>query len=211
MSDEDPLLKWSRTENEETTQALVYESYVSILARGGQVESFATWLLAGTAATVGLMVAHVAEVSEALGRSGVQWALYSLVASMLFGLASKAVIVFLPTDPIRFRDTDDRLKSVMAKHRETRSKLKTTAEQSGKPVPVDISIEQVLREFARPLPALWRFFFWRVVIKWIGNRERIGHLHIALRGFFWQIQMCFLQVAAAFVALVSVAIHVVGT
>lgn len=208
MEQPDHLGKWNRIQNEETTHSLVESMYLALLLRVPEIDAFVTWLLAGTAATAGLLVANIHAITETLGRGGVQWALYSLTSSLVFGVAAKASTVFIPSNAAHIRDGRQRIASILKSHREEREKIKAAAGAANAAVPPDILIQDVLQQFARPMPWWVKLVFFRVMKKQIDVKERHGDLHMAVRGWQWQTGLCFLQAAAVLMALISVAVHV---
>lgn len=131
MENTDHLANWSRLENGITLNALKRAAYTSMLARGPQVESFATWLMAGAGATAGLLVANIGSVTDAIGRGGVQWVLYSLTASIFFGLASKAFAVFIPSNAAQIADARASIAAVLERHGAKRKEIEAMAQKMG--------------------------------------------------------------------------------
>ena len=210
MKDVDHLTEWSRLQNEITVHAMAREAYITILSRGPEVESFATWLMAGTGATAGLLIVNIGAVTDTVGRGGVQWMLYSLIASLAFGLTAKAIAVFAPSNVANLKDGRDRLDVVLEKHQAKRKQIEEMAESSGRPVPASFTIQEALNELIRPFPWTVKLIFHFVMRKQIIEKEQNGDLHLGLRGWRLQVQMCVLQLLAVLTTLVSVAIHVLN-
>lgn len=208
MEQPDHLGNWNRITNEETTHSLVGSMYFALLLRVPEIDAFVTWLLAGTAATAALVVANIQAVTETLGRGGVQWALYSLTSSLLFGIAAKLSTLFIPSNAAHIGASRERIGSILKVHREEREKIKAVAVAGNASMPPDIQINDVLEQFARPMPWWVKLVFFRNMKKQIDGKERHGDLLLAVRGWLWQSGLCFLQAGAVLMALISVAVHV---
>ena len=203
MEDGDHLEKWSSLENGITKRAIAREAYITILSRGADVESFVTWLIAGTGATAGT-------VADTLGRGGLSWVLYSLTAALVFGLFAKASAVFMPSNASQLKDGRERLNAVFLKHREKRKEIEEAAHRIGRSAPATFTVQEALDELVKPFPWTGKLVVYFVTRKQIANQEENGDLYLALRGWRLQVQMCSLQLVAVIAALVSVAIHVLN-
>ncbi len=204
---EDPLKEWSRLENENTTHALVSAAYVGMLSRAPQVDAFTTWLLAGTGATAGLLVANVGTISGALSVAGFQLCLSLLAISSLLGLFTKCAAAFFPIDGERQAALQAQSLKILETHGETRKQIEESAKKRGVEAPPDIEIMAVLNEFMRPLP-LWAKWFVMLYIKKKQHDRQIGYL-LPIRAFMWQTNLCFLQ-ALFFLAFVVAAMCYAG-
>lgn len=210
MEDGDHLEKWSSLENGITKRAIAREAYITILSRGADVESFVTWLMAGTGATAGLLIANIGTVADTLGRGGLSWVLYLLTAALVFGLFAKASAVFIPSNASQLKDGRERLNAVFLKHREKRKEIEEVAHRIGRSAPATFTVQDTLDELVKPFPWTGKLVVYFITRKQIANQEENGDLYLALRGWRLQVQMCSLQLMAVIAALVSVAIHVLN-
>lgn len=197
--DEDPLQAWSRIANENTKHAAVSAAYVGMLSRSPQIDSFSTWLLAGTGATASLLVANIADITAALSVPGFKICLSLLAIAALFGLFTKCASVFLPIDGERQAALQQQMLDIFTTHGETREKIEESAQLRNLPPPPDIDLGDIITELLRPMP-FWARWLTQLYLKKHKDNRQIGYL-LPLRAFIWQVNLCTLQ-ALFFVAFV---------
>jgi len=168
-----------------------YRTMVSVIP--GRVDEFTKWLMAGTGATAGLMVAGADKLVPVLGTRGFRATLYLLLASLALGIISRllASIVLVGNDVLEIMET----------------KL---SDPDGDPLQVSFLArdeapeveEQIRKEFASPLPLHVRW-----LTRWLSRRRRcpsslslVGRLLV--RSAVWQGAFAILSILMTAAALV---------
>ncbi|WLT32333.1 hypothetical protein [Geothrix sp. PMB-07] len=199
----DPLLEWNRLNKENAEQALVSVMFMNFVSRAPQIDTFSTWLLAGTGAAATLLIANILNMFQALGRHGFKVAVFMLAISALFGLLAKCVFVFFQTGGDSQEKLIQQIKPIMDKHHEDEEKIIATAKQRGLKLETEFSMNKVLSDFAAPFPKWPRWLVMRYLNKHKENRQ-VGHL-LPVRMFQWQCGLSFFQ-ALAFISFILAAI-----
>jgi hypothetical protein len=70
-------------------QHLVRLTYIGVLSTAEPVGEFSTWLLTGTAAILGLIIANISSISPAIWGIGLSWGLALLTISIVAGVIAK--------------------------------------------------------------------------------------------------------------------------
>jgi len=206
MTAPDPLFEWNRLENENTMHSLVAEMYLGMLVKSPQIETFATWLLAGVGATASLIITNAESITKALSPEGFKAALYCLIASALCGLLAKAITVFFPSNGKDHEAFRAKLMALIVQHGEERKKIEAAAKERDVVNLPDLEISEMMREFVRPLP-FWTKWVLAIYLRKIAG-ERNADLHLAVKGFIWQVNLCFLQLLG-YIAFLGCVAHYV--
>jgi hypothetical protein len=181
---QDPLLEWNRLNRENAEHEIVSVMFSNIVGFAPQVDTFSTWLIAGTGAAATLMITNIQSMITAFGRHGFKVALIMLVVSALFGLLAKSTFVFFQFGGDSQSKLIEQLKPIFEKHGTDEKGIKESAALRGIKLETDIRMDVVLSEFAKPLPWLVRICVLAYLNKHKDNRQ-VGHL-LPLRAFHWQ-------------------------
>jgi hypothetical protein len=199
----DPLIEWNRLNKDNAEQALVSVMFMNIVSRSPQIDTFSTWLLAGTGAAATLMIANIQNMIQAFGRHGFKVTLSMLAISSLLGVLAKCVYIFFQTGGETQEKLLQQIKPILDKHHEDEQKIIESAKTRGLFLKTELSMEKVLSDFAAPFPKLPRWFMTRYLIKHKDNRQ-VGHL-LPIRMFQWQSSLSLLQ-GLAFISFIIAAI-----
>lgn len=205
MTDPDPLFEWNRLANENTKHAVVSAMYFGMLKRSPQIEVFVNWLLAASGASAALLIANLKVATASLTSKGFSFCIYALVVSASCGVLAKCTTVFFPTGGDDQQSLRDKLGLIFNAHNEEREKIIKSAVDRGLAAPPDMEMAAVLSEFLRPMP------FWAKWLLFLYGRKKSGEhhgdLHIAVRAFMWQCDLCFLQAFSYITFLVLIAVY----
>ncbi len=84
-----PLREWNRLARENTENAIISSMFESMARASDPIDSFSTWLLAGTAAVASFLIANSEKLIPIITRDGFIWCGYLLCFSCVFGLIAK--------------------------------------------------------------------------------------------------------------------------
>src|SRR4051812_9067227 len=70
-------------------QKFIRSIYLSYLATSEPMETFATWVLTGVAATLGALMTHAKSIMEVVTPTAFRFGMMCLVISILFGVVAK--------------------------------------------------------------------------------------------------------------------------
>jgi len=204
----DPLKEWSRVANENTIHSVVSVAYAGMLSKSPQIDTFSTWLLAGTGATASLLIANIELVSKALSIEGFQISLSVLSLSALFGLFTKCASLFFPIDNEAQDSVKNKMIEILVNHGETRKKIEESAALSKVAAPPDLELKALIDEILKPMPFWAKWFVGLYFNKHKDNRQ-IAYL-LPLRAFMWQTNLCSLQ-ALFFIGFIVLATIYAGS
>jgi hypothetical protein len=133
-----------------------YRTMVAVMP--GRIDEFAKWLMTGTGATAGLMVAGADKLVPVLGARGFRTTIYLLLVSLGLGIASRllASIVIVANEV---------LETMEARLSEPDGQPLHISFLAGGDVP-EVE-EQFRKEFVSPLPPHVRWMTW-----WLSRRKR---------------------------------------
>jgi hypothetical protein len=171
----EPLREWNRLARENTENAIVSSMFEAASKASEPIETFATWLLVGTAAVASFLITNAEKLLPLVSRGGFVTCGAFLCLSCVFGLLSKMYA-------LRCRIGIDMGAAVrrtflehLAKYEEEEKKIEAGAQFWGITLQTGVRIERVLAEFFAPLPKWIVWLAARQLKKNAGNPQ-MGYL-----------------------------------
>jgi hypothetical protein len=163
---------------------------------------FASWLLAGTAASIAFFITNLESISRVVAKEYLFIVLATLGLSLIFGLISKATTIFVPYDTERQTKLREKIQSIMAGHLEMRRQIIESAKISNAPTPPALEISDVLTRFIAPMP-WWTKLIFGWYLKKHASDPNIA-MRLPLHGYVLQINLCALQSLCIIVAMIEI-------
>lgn len=201
----DTLTDWNRLNIENTENKLVSVIYENIIESTSLIESYSTWLTAGTAATVGLLITNVSTILPFLTATGFKTTGLLLVASILCGVCSKFFAIQCFIADKQSETKTQKVSTVMAAYQEDVRKIEALAKQQGRTLSTDLNMVRVLNTFSTPFPWWFKRFILPRMIRG-ANNPHAGYL-IPLRFYRAQCISAFLQVIVILAGSVTAFIY----
>lgn len=187
----DPLSEWNKLARENAENAIVSSMFRAISNASEPIETFTTWLMAGSAAIAAFIIGNNEKIIPTLGKTGFILAGASLSLSCLFGLLSK---IYALQHRIAF-DTGNAVEATIlnhiARHEVEAREIQRNAESQGFALESSIRMERVMNEFLRPMPWWVRWGTMRHLKKH-GQNPQIAHV-LRIRTLIAQSLTAFLQ------------------
>lgn len=200
----EPLLEWNRLARENAENAIVSSMLVATSKASKPIDSFTTWLLAGTAAIAAFLLGNADKLIPVLGQPGFRSIGAALCVSGLFGLLSKIFAVRHKVALETGKAVEKTFGEHLAKHEEEESKIQDSAAFWGITLNSGIRMDRVLREFLAPMPWWVRLGAMRYLRKH-GNNPQVGHIS-RIKSLTRQGIFAFLQ-ALSFLTFLAVGFH----
>ncbi len=159
------LDNWASITSTNTERKILVATLRSYLDMSPTIDAFVGWLLIGVGATGSLVISNLDKLIKYIGSFSYKWALLSIAASMLFGIASKicALIVQIA------RGAEDKVEAALREPFEALSeeKRKMNALGEGHGINVDVKIDfaKVLTTYVEVHPSWTRWYVARIVSK----------------------------------------------
>jgi hypothetical protein len=186
-----PLREWNRLARENTENAIVSSMFEGTFKASEPIESFATWLLAGTAAVASFFISNADKLLPVITKSGFVVCGIFLCLSCIFGLLSKVFALRCKVSSETGAAVKKTFLEHLAKYEEEETKIQKSAEFWGISLQSGIRMERVLQEFLAPFPRWVRWLTMRNLKKNAGNPQIAYLLH--LKGLHAQGVSAFLQ------------------
>jgi len=187
----EPLREWNRLARENTENAIVSSMFEAASKASAPIETFATWLLVGTAAVASFIITNADKLLPLVKQRGFITCGAFLCFSCVFGLLSKIYALLCKIGI----DTDVAVRKTflehLAKYEDEEKKIKEGAEFWGINLQTGIRLERILTEFYAPLPKLTVWLAVRHLKRNAGNPQ-IGYLPI-IKNLNTQGMLAFLQ------------------
>jgi len=169
------LHEWNRLARENTENAIVSSMFEAASKASEPIDTFATWLLVGTAAVASFLITNADKLLPLVKQSGFITCGALLCFSCFFGLLSKMYglrckIVIDTGDAVRKTFLE-----YLAKYKEEEKKIKEGAEVCGINLQTGIRLERILTEFYAPLPK-WAVWLAERQLKKNAGNPQVGYL-----------------------------------
>jgi len=195
---------WAKITRENASIEFARALFSGILNICPILDSFSTWLMVGTGATVALMIANIDKILPILGQKYYRTSLCLLAVSMLFGFLQKYVSIMI----FGFSIVDDRMRTLLEKlfkaHSEEEEKIGEMAKAANISVETEIDLKTVSSELEKAFP----WYIRRKMIEnfYEGQKDQLlpYRLHIRTlfrQGFYVVMQFIFLILFIVIVAL----------
>ncbi len=197
----DPLVEWNRLNIENAEQAFVSSMYQSISETTVTIDKFSLWLLAGTGASGALLVTQVSAVLPFLTEAGFKLCLLWLVLSAVLGFLAKFKALRCEIQIQIQTKLNEMLTPIFNKHGEDEDRIADYAKQRGIELQTDISLSNVIKEFAKPFP-FWVGWLLNRQLSKMGDDRQAGH-RIAVRAYMSQMRWTFYQAVSFIMFLLT--------
>lgn len=157
-----PLRQWNRLARENTENAIVSSMFEGVLEASEPIESFATWLLAGTAAVASFFISNADKPLPVITKAGFITCGIFLCLSCIFGLLSKVFALRCQVGSRTSAAVKKTFLDHLAKYKEEETEIQRGAEFWGISPQSGIDMERVLQEFLAAFPS-W--------VKWLTMRN----------------------------------------
>ena len=171
----EPLREWNRLARENTENAIVSSMFEAAGKASEPIESFATWLLIGTAAVASFQISNAEKLLPLVGQHGFVVSGAFLCVSCVFGLLSKMYALRCKIDNELGAAVRSTFAAHLAMYKEEEERIKNGAQFWGISLETGVRLDRLLSEFYKPLP---RFAVWlasRHFKKHAGNPQ-IGYI-----------------------------------
>ena len=197
----EPLREWNRLERENTENAIVSSMFEATGKTSEPIESFATWLLIGTAAVASFQISNADKLLPLVSQNGFVVSGAFLCLSCIFGLVSKMYALRCKIG----NEVGSAVRSTfaihLAKYKEKEKQIKDDAQLWDISLETGIRIERVLSEFYKPFPRLVVWLAYRHFKKYADNPQ-IGYI-LLIKNLHKQSIFALLQTIAFLGFLVS--------
>jgi len=188
------LREWNRLARQNAENAIVSSMFEAGFKASEPIESFATWLLAGTAAVASFFISNADKLIPFIGKPGFLACGAFLCASCLLGLISKIFALRCKIQINAGAAIRGTFSGLLAEHQKEEEKINSNAKVWGITLETGIRMDRVLSEFFKPLPR-W--------VAWLANRQlrkhagdpQVGYFPV-IKGMQWQGLFCALQALA---------------
>lgn len=183
----EPLRKWNDLARENAENAIVSSMFEAASKASEPIETFATWLLIGTAAVASFLITNSGKLLPLVKQES--FIVYGafLCLSCIFGLLSKIYALRCKIAIETGSAVRKTFAEHLAKYKEEEKKIKEGAEFWGISLQTGIRLERVLSEFYAPLPRLAVWVTTRHFKKH-ANNPQIGYLtlikNLNMQGIF---------------------------
>ncbi len=171
----EPLHEWNRLARENTENAIVSSMFEAASKASEPIETFATWLLLGTAAVASFLITNAEKLLPLVKQSGFITCGAFLCVSCVFGLLSKMYALRCKIGIDIGAAVRRTFLEHLAKYEEEENKIKEGAKFWGISLQTGIRLERVLSEFFSPLPKWAVWLAQRQLKKYAGNPQ-VGYL-----------------------------------
>lgn len=158
----EPLRKWNHLARENTENAIVSSMFEAGAKASEPIETFATWLMVGTAAVASFLITNASNLLPLVKQSGFIVCGAFLCLSCVFGLLSKMYALRCKIGSEVGTAVRSTFLTHLSEYKKEEQKIKEGAEFWGINLETGIRIERVLSEFYKPLP--------RITV-WLANRH----------------------------------------
>jgi len=195
---------WAKVTRENASIEFVRSLFSGMLNLCVILDSFSTWLLVGSGATVALMVTNIDKILPRLTQPYYRTSLYILAVSMLFGFLQKFVSITI----IGFNYIDDKIRTSLGalfeNHNKEEEKIGEMAKAANIKVDTNIDLSIIQSELKKAFP-------WYVRGKMLRNFEmgrndvllpyRTHVRHLFKQGIYVVLQFIFLILFIVVVAI----------
>lgn len=186
-----PLQEWNRLARESAKNAMVTSMFEAAAKSSEPIDTFASWLLVGTAAVASFFIANAEKILPLVTRNGFVICGLFLCISCAFGLLSKMFALRCKIGIEMSAAVRKTFAEHLAQYEEEERKIRQGAEFWGISLQTGIRIERVLSQFFAALPKWAVWLAQRQLKKNVGNPQ-IGHLPI-IKYLYAQGMLAFLQ------------------
>lgn len=171
----EPLREWNRLARENTENAIVSSMFEATGKASEPIESFATWLLIGTAGIAAFQISNVEKLLPLVTQRGFLVCGALVCISCIFGLLSKMYALRCMIG----NELGAAIRSTFAEHlanyKEKEEKIKEGAKFWNISLETGVRLERLLSEFYKPLPRIAVWLAKRHFEKHKGNPQ-IGYI-----------------------------------
>lgn len=188
---EDPrtrsLHEWNDLARENTENAIISSMFESMAKAIDPMDSFSTWLLAGTAAIASFLIANGEKLIPLMTKDGFIWCGLLLCLSCVFGLFAK---IYALRSKISV-EVNSLVRSTLTEHltsyEQQEKMIKEGAEFWGITLETGVRLERLLKEFYSAFPKWVAWLAYRHINKH-KNNPQVGYLlminNINKQGYF---------------------------
>lgn len=179
-----PLLEWNKLARQNAENAIVSSMFEAAFQASEPIETFSTWLLAGTAVIASFFISNADKLLPIIGKQGFLVCGSLLCLSCFFGIASRVMALKCKIQIQTSSAIRKTFSEHLAKHIEEEGKIKENAAMWGMTLETGVRMERVLEEFMSPLPRWVGWMARRQLRKHAGNPQ-MGYLPM-IKGMQWQ-------------------------
>ena len=169
------LVEWNRIARENTENAIVSSMFEASSEAIVPIESFATWLLVGAAATASFLLGSSDKLVPIIGSKGFLWCGLLLGASCLCGVLAKAFALRATIGQKVGVAVNQTFQAHLQAHEQDEQKIQQHAMTLGITLESGINMERVLSEFLAPMPP-WVTWLVRRSLKKNGSNPQLAYL-----------------------------------
>jgi len=171
----EPLREWNRLARENTENAMVSSMFEAVSKASEPIETFATWLLVGTAAVASFLITNADKLLPLVKQSGFITCGAFLCFSCVFGLLSKMYALRCKIGIDIGAAVRKTFLEHLARYEEEEKRIKEGAEFWGINLQTGIRLERILTEFYAPLPK-WAVWLAERQLKKNAGNPQVGYL-----------------------------------
>jgi hypothetical protein len=205
----EPLREWNRLARENTENAIVSSMFEAASKASEPIETFATWLLVGTATVASFLIANADKLMPLVKQSGFIACGAFLCASCVFGLLSKMYALSCKIGIETGAAVRRTFLEHLSKYEQEEQKIKEGAKFWGINLQTGVRIERVLAEFYAPMPR-WAVWLANRQLKKNANNPQVGYLPL-IKNLNTQGMLAFLQALSFLGFLVAGFIYAAAT
>lgn len=185
------LEDWAAVINKNAEVNFVEGLFRGALVSSAIIDKSSTWLLAGTGATVALMIANLDKLVPILGATTFRDSIYILVISAFLGFLAKYKSIHCQIILATEEEIKERVFPILETHSEQKDKVDKMAQEHEFDIATEIDIEEVIHEFNKAFPKIIRPFLLKEYIQSV--QDHLSPSRKAANGLFWQGNYTILQ------------------
>lgn len=173
----EPLREWNRLVRENTENAIVSSMFEAISKTSEPIETFATWLLVGTAAIASFFITNADKLLPLIKQNGFMTCGAFLCFSCIFGLLAKMYALRCKIGIDMGAAVKKTFQDHLSKYKEEEIKIKEGAEFWGINLQTGVRIERILSEFYAPMPK-WAVWLAKRLLKKNADNPQVAYLSL---------------------------------
>ncbi|WP_417432688.1 hypothetical protein [Kiloniella sp.] len=155
---QDSVQAWAAITKENAEIDVLVGMLTSIASASPIIDKFSTWLLAGSAGIGSLFILNLDRLVPIINSDRIQWALFFLIPSAIFGVFSKLNSLSIQTGVHSTQRMKEILLPIIEKHMGNEDEIGKAAKESNSLIDMTIDFKKIMNEFIDCYPFPVRYF-----------------------------------------------------